>query len=387
MSVVENVRVIDSDSHVTEPPDLWTSRLPAKWLDLAPRVLPDESTNCDRWQLNGHWLTPVALYSHAGWSEASPNCPPTLAEASTGVVDPGARLKKMDEYGIYAQVLYPNLIAFETATFIDTDPEFALACTKAYNDFLTEFAHTDPNRFVPITMLPFWDLEASVAEMKRCKDLGHRGVLFGNRYERIGLPTFYEDHWEPIFSAAEELCLSINFHIGFSSKEARTAMHNDIDQGGTREHARRVSLNHIGQSQTIAEILTTGLCDRHPNLDFVSVESGFGYVPYLLESLDWHFANFQVFDEHPGTLLPSEYFRRQVYGSFWFETTTLPLLELYPDNFMFETDYPHPTGLSPGPVSNAEIPSVHIEKNLASLPSDLVRKVLNRNAARIYHLD
>jgi predicted TIM-barrel fold metal-dependent hydrolase len=293
----------------------------------------------------------------------------------------------MDEYGVWAQVLYPNLITFETNVFIKIDPEFATACTVAYNDFLAEFVATDPSRFIGIAMVPFWDLEAAVAELERCRALGHRGVLFGNRYERIGLPTFYERHWDPILSAAEDLDLSVNFHIGFASSEIGAAMHQETRMGNSREHARSTTLGMIGQSQTIAEIVTTGLCDRHPRLKFVSVESGFGYVPYLLESLDWHFQNFDVFSEFPGTLLPSEYFRRQVFGTFWFETSTLGMLEVYPDNFMFETDYPHPTSLSPGPASNASNPAEHIRRHLSGFPDQLIRKVLHENASRLYHLD
>ena len=85
-------------------------------------------------------------------------------------------------------------------------------------------------------------------------------------------------------------------------------------------------------------------------------------------------------------MLPSEYFRRQCYGSFWFERGTLPLLEEYPDNFMFETDYPHPTSMSPGPASPAEVPSVHIEKAFANVPPEVARKALHDNAAAVYHV-
>ena len=85
-------------------------------------------------------------------------------------------------------------------------------------------------------------------------------------------------------------------------------------------------------------------------------------------------------------LLPSEYFLRQCYGSFWFERTTLPLLEAYPNNFMFETDYPHPTSMSPGPASPAELPREHIEKAFAHVPPDIARKALHGNAAAVYHL-
>ncbi len=86
--------------------------------------------------------------------------------------------------------------------------------------------------------------------------------------------------------------------------------------------------------------------------------------------------------------LPSHYIMRQVHGTFWFEAKTIQsMLHLMPENVMFETDYPHPTSLSPGPASVAESPRVMLEKSLAGLPEHLVRKALFENAARVYHLD
>jgi len=134
----------------------------------------------------------------------------------------------------------------------------------------------------------------------------------------------------------------------------------------------------------LSHLLTSGLCDRFPNLWFVSVESGMGYVPYLIDSLDWHWRGHGAHLRHE--LLPSEYFRRQCAGTFWFETSTLDLLELYPDNFMFETDFPHPTSLSPGPASPAEVPRDHVKRHLAHINVNVLRKVLYENAARIYGL-
>jgi predicted TIM-barrel fold metal-dependent hydrolase len=140
-------------------------------------------------------------------------------------------------------------------------------------------------------------------------------------------------------------------------------------------------------SETISHIVTSDLCHRFPRLKLVSVESGFGYVPYLMNSLDWHWKNYGCPKEYPDALLPSEYFHRQVYGTFWFETETLPLLELYADNMMFETDYPHPTSMSPGPYSAADLPSSHVEKHFGVLTPDTRRKVLHDNAAALYHVD
>jgi predicted TIM-barrel fold metal-dependent hydrolase len=141
----------------------------------------------------------------------------------------------------------------------------------------------------------------------------------------------------------------------------------------------------MGNGDSIAAIVTSGLCDRFPRLKFVSVESGFGYITYLMESLDWHWKGYGAHLKSP--MLPSEYFRRQCYGCFWFERATLPLLSTYPDNFMFETDYPHPTSMSPGPASPAQLPKDHIAEAFADVPAELAHKALHDNAAAVYHLD
>lgn len=147
------------------------------------------------------------------------------------------------------------------------------------------------------------------------------------------------------------------------------------------------ALMYVGNANTIADIILTGVCDRFPRLKFVSVESGASWLPFLVESLDWQWLNSGAKEAYSDRLMPSEYFRRQVFGSFWFERDLLrPSIELYPNNLMFETDYPHPTSLSPGPASYADNPRSVIESQLRGLPHETISKVLHDTAAEIYHL-
>jgi predicted TIM-barrel fold metal-dependent hydrolase len=180
--------------------------------------------------------------------------------------------------------------------------------------------------------------------------------------------------------------LSVNFHVGFSASQSgaaanMTTMLQHFDAGAA---ARGTAIGLMSNADTIASVVTSGICDRFPRVKFVSVESGFGFIPYLMESLDWHWKGYGA--HRTSEMLPSEYFRRQCYGCFWFERSTLPLLEHYPDNFMFETDYPHPTSMSPGPASPAQIPSQHVAEAFAGLRPDIARKALHDNAAAVYGL-
>ncbi len=159
---------------------------------------------------------------------------------------------------------------------------------------------------------------------------------------------------------------------------------------GTKANfSRGGSLALLDNQNCLANLLFGGVCARFPKLDFVSVESGVGWLLFALESFDWQWQNNGVRTEHPEyDLLPSEYFRRQIYGCFWFETDGVSkALEVYPANLLYETDFPHPTSMSPGPQSIAEHPRDYAERVLSGLPEDTIAKVLHDNAARIYQLD
>ncbi len=122
----------------------------------------------------------------------------------------------------------------------------------------------------------------------------------------------------------------------------------------------------------------------------MSVESGIGWIPFALAALDWQWQNCGVAKEHPEyDLLPSEYFRRQIYGCFWFErdTALAAIEQLGADNVLYETDFPHPTSMSPGPASIAERPTTTSARCSPTSTGADVRKILHDNAARIYHLD
>jgi predicted TIM-barrel fold metal-dependent hydrolase len=136
----------------------------------------------------------------------------------------------------------------------------------------------------------------------------------------------------------------------------------------------------LDNGKQIVDLLFSGVLPRHPGLRVVSVESGIGFLPFVLEAADYCFGYSQVRRERPEyTLLPSEYFRRQVYGCYFFEEVAPQRLidKIGADNILFETDYPHPVCLF-GNVREK------IEASLAGQPVEVRRKLLFDNAARLY---
>jgi predicted TIM-barrel fold metal-dependent hydrolase len=393
LDVLDRIHVHDVDTHVMEPRDVWTSRISSKWGDLVPHVVRDEATGLEAWMIGDKMVCLVAQFSVAGWSEFWPSKPRNYEQAPAGAWQPEARLRWMDEQGVYSQILYPNLLAFYPNTFLTLDPELRLDCVRAYNDFQSEFCSTDPDRLIPLASLPWWDVEASVVELERCQAMGHKGVNLPWQFDKVGLPPLRDSHWEPLLKTSEEMGLSVNFHTAFNSGDENTrGIEQQVEaltsgrKVDSLVFAKVTSSSFMGNMNCIAELTFGRICHNYPTLKFVSVESGVGFVPYLLDHMDWQFQNTACFHDHPEMLLPSEYFRRQIYGSFWFERHLERFVDLYPDNFMFESDYPHPTSLSPGENTHAKGPRDTIVANLSGLSEELLVKVLQDNAANVYGL-
>jgi predicted TIM-barrel fold metal-dependent hydrolase len=379
----DRYRVIDVDSHVSEPADVWTSRVPAKWRDAAPRIKKDPTSGKEVWWIGGEPTLPVGMTAIAGFDGTLPDCPDTMEDVPPGAHLAEERLAYLDREGIYAQVLYPNVGGFGSGAFLKLkDPELMLACVRAYNDFIVEWASVDPDRLLPIMATPFWDVKASVAEIERCAQQGVRGVLFGSQPQAFGEPELASPHWDPVFAAAQAARLPISFHIGSGEWDISGAA-----VIGYRAHLARVAANaFIDNEKCLADIIFGGVCHRFPDLEFVSVESGVGWLTFALEAFDWQWKNGGMRKEHPEyDLLPSEYFRRQIYGCFWFEESGLEkALALYPDNLLYETDYPHPTSMSVGPQSVARHPRDYATSVLAGVPEQTVERVLHGTAAELY---
>jgi uncharacterized protein len=395
ITILDDIQVIDTDTHVTEPADLWTSRISTqKWGDKVPHVKWDAKSQEEFWYFGGERVMSTASPAMAFWHEFPPGHPHSLADAHPTTTDVAQRVALMDDYGIHAHVLYPNIAGFGTGRFLTVrEPELMLECVRAYNDFLIEeYSDAHDGRFVAVAAVPFWDVEASVKEIQRAAEIGHKGIMMGSQPDDWGQPFLTDRHWDPIWAAAQDLDLSINFHIasGDFSKQFAAPPSPTNDFGGSASYASMGVQLFVGNAGALAKIIYGGICHRFPRLNFVSVESGIGWLPFALEAMDWQWKNCGVAQEHPEyDLLPSEYFRRQIYGCFWFENATakFALDFLGDDHIFYETDFPHPTCMAPGPATTAVRPQEYIEHALGDLPEATLRRILHDNAARVYHLD
>jgi predicted TIM-barrel fold metal-dependent hydrolase len=384
VSLYERQRILDVDTHLTEPPDVWTARLSRKWgEDAVPHI--ERRDGVDAWYANGTRIGSPGPSSLAGFDGVVPDGPKTFDDIDPSMFEAGPRLKFMDEHGIDAHVLYPNVGGFGAQLFRRIgEPELVDACLRAYNDFLVDFASADPDRLLPVMSTPFWDIDFAVAEIERNAAKGHRAINFCNQPDTHGEPPLASTHWDPIWAAAQDAGLPISFHIG--GGDIGALMQDPAGMGFQANFGKVSSLIMVDNMRCVADLIFGGICHRFPDVKFVSVESGVGWIPGVLETFDWQWKGGGIADEHPEyDLLPSEYFRRQIYGCFWFERdSATSTIERYPDNILYETDYPHPTCQHPGPRSPGQDPRDYIASALGALPESTLRKVLFDNAAALY---
>lgn len=388
--------IIDADSHVTEVADVWTSRMSRKWGDMVPHVRLDD-TGRESWFVGAK---NVGLVASSSYMRLDPETGERRRENPSGEYfsgqgyselhpssyDANERLKVMDEFNISAAVLYPNLnlVVSDLHEELD-DPEFKVEIIRAYNDWMVEWASADRNRLIPMALVPYFDAEEAGKEVYRCKQLGHRGLVMTGVPTAHGRPPMADRSWDPLWAAAEETGLSISFHVG--ANPAWLAKHVNAErlqaEGAAAMGARSVTAALLDNTFSLNDLLMSGVLPRFPELKFVIVETGVGWVNFCLESADYHFDRFDVRDQHPEfEELPSFYSRRQVYTTYWFEKMEPFYLErLGANRIMFETDYPHSTSLNREDVEWA------VNEGLGGIAPEAREQILWRNAAELYGVD
>jgi predicted TIM-barrel fold metal-dependent hydrolase len=382
-------RVISSDDHVTEPPDIFERRLPARLRTLAPRV-QRQTNGEDVWVSDGRIIARTGIHSarklKVPFDKRDLPGTPLLNYDSCerGIWEPYARLKDYDANGVDAGVLFPDFLPGFTGNpfwSLDHDPELRIECLKAWNDWEVEdFCAVSPHRLISQCLLPVWDVRESVKELVRCAKKGHKGVTIGGVLDIFGYPTFFEPHWDPIWEAAQELDIVISFHQQSAQLDRRKWTEED------RQRLRGLSLAqvvwHVCTTQVpLIDILFSGVLERFPRLKIFIGEGGVGWIPYVLTQADFFWERNRASVKPDLSMPPSEYWRRQVFAGFWYERIDEYILEqLGEDNILWEDDYPHQLSDSPNSGKN-------IELSLARVADQKVRhKILAGNAVKLFNL-
>lgn len=362
------VLIVDADGHVTEPPRLWKDYVEEKYRPSAPRpVLDEHGTYCF---LVGDTLV-ARMASRLGSQLQEKPDSERPVKLQRGGWDPEARLVDMDREGIDIAVIYPSVSFFFPEV---PDTQLHIALCRAYNNWLSDYCKTAPERLIGISLLPLNDVAASIAELERCSgELGFRGAFFRpNPYN--GRPIQHPAY-EPFWTCAESLGVPITVHEGLS--DAMPTLGRDRSESPVLQHL----MSHpFEQMAACGGLILGGVLERHPNLRFVFLESGCGWLPYWIERMDGHFDNWGRHLQGV-KLKPSEYFRRQCFISMDpdDEIAVYVLEKLGDDCMVWASDYPHPDH----PIEGCVQETLHI---LSKAGESATRKVLGTNALRLYDM-
>ncbi len=355
--------LVDVDAHVVESPDLWSSRLPARYRDVGPRLVhapagevalvdgkyverPGTEGPDVAWWLYEETATQLKRYIAAAGVPADEVTMDgiTYADTRPGCWQPAERLNDMDLNGVQAQMCFPNYVRFCGQMFLwGQDKELSRLCVEAYNDWMVEeWCGSSRGRLIPLCLVPLWDVDLAVAEVRRNAARGVRAVAFSELPSYLGLPSLHSGYWDPFFAACQETRTVVSMHIGSGTKTPQTSADAPGAVGATIIFGNSVA--------SLTDFLFSGVLHRFGDLKLLYAEAQIGWIPYLLERAD------DVWETHRGWSHgqdncpepPSTYYFRQVYSCFFKDSVGVELLDkVGEDNVLFETDYPHQDGTWP----------------------------------------
>lgn len=361
--------LISADSHLVEPPDLFTSRVPTGLRDRAPRTEMSPRPGLD----GEYWIVPestnaeprpAASFFSAGktWAEMQEAIKTGFSSAPDFVSDPAARLQAQDRDGISAEVMYASV---GLALFRVEDDVLRQACFQAFNDWAAEYCGYDQKRLVGCAMIDVDDVQSGASEIERIAKKDLRAAMIS------GMPlgrTYDSPDYDPLWAAAQECEVPLTLHVHTNRKQTHAA--------GIIENVTH-AINDVRES--LAYILFGGVFDRFPRLKIILAEVDVSWIPHFLYRTD-RWAKKTAQGGHLKRL-PSDYMRENVWATFLDEGTTIPFTaELYgSDRLLWATDFPHFNSAYP---KSAEFAA----KSLEALSPDTQQMIAAGNASDLYAL-
>ena len=373
---LDDLILVSVDDHVIEPPHMFEGRVPARFVEVAPRLgRRDDGTMA--WLYDGKELPNIALNAVAGRPKEELGYEPTtFEELRPGCYDIHDRVKDMDANGVLGSMSFPTFVRFCGQLFMHTkDREQAKAMVEAYNDWhLDEWAGTYPGRFIPLAIPMLWDAEATAAEVRRMAAKGCHALTFSASTYALGLPSIHDEYWDPVWKACVDEGTVICMHLGSSSTQPVTSPDAPVEVLHT--------LSPIGLFSTAADLMWSPLFKKYPDIRVALSEGGIGWIPYFLERIDDIYSYTRHFTGTDlGGRLPSEIFNEHVIVCFIKDPVGVEMRHhMNIDNITWECDYPHSTTTWP------QAPE-EVMKYFDGVPDDEIDKITHLNAMRHFRYE
>lgn len=388
MPLQDHMQIVSVDDHLIEHPRVFSERLPEKYRENGPQIVEIEGGH-QVWRYDGNIFPYIGLNAVAGKEPKDYGLEPVRYDQMIpGCYDPKARVQDMDVDGVQAACCYPSFPGFAGGSLAKAgDKELARLCVAAWNDFnLEEWYAFAPDRFIPLAMVPYWNVDETVTEIRRVAAAGAKGITFPESPVPLGLPSFHSDHWEPLWNALEETNLPISLHFGSSGFVPSFGLAGQstdkLISGEMKDDAPfavAISLFATNLMWTVSDLLLSGVLQKHPGLKFVLAEGGIGWMPYIRERVDYTWERHRWYQDIDFDQRPSELMDKHFWGCFIDDQFGVAVRDLIGiDRITCEIDYPHSDSLWPNSRK-------HYTELFLDVPDDDVHKMVELNARELYN--
>jgi predicted TIM-barrel fold metal-dependent hydrolase len=372
-------KLISADSHIVEPPDLYSSRIDTRFKNRAPRMERRRTPNgreYDAWIINGMQVGTLGAVMQAGQRFEDPSQIDFLGvweDVRKGAYDPRAMLAENEEDGVWGSCLQPSQGLF---WYRIPDSELLTEICRVYNDWIADFCKADPERLKGIAMLNVDDVEVGVRELERVKKLG----LVGAFIPVSPLPErpYRDPVYDPLWATAQDLSMPLLLHIA-TNRSGIPGCEFTMDVTELTGAGRSTTDHWVRYS--LSAMVFAGVFDRYPRLKVGSVEHETAWIPHWLKQMDFTYRERPVFTKGWKSregMLPSDYWRRNMFVEFMEDDLGVQLREhIGVDNMLWGSDYPHAESTWPRSRD-------FLDRIFAGTSEEERRKITSDNAAKLF---
>ncbi len=373
---MQHLLLRSADSHVIEPPDLWSSRIERKYRHRAPRLVSSETG--DWWFVDGLRTMSVTGGTEIGVRFEQPEKlrrESRFAEVVKGAYDTAARLKDMEQDGVAGEVVYPTLAL---NMWRHPDSELLTALFRCYTDWVAEFSRDSKGLVRAAAPINLDDIDEGVRSMEHAARHGAAAAMisvFPPEERWYGHPMY-----DRVWAAAQDLDLAISLHVGTNRTLPPAPMKDRTGPFLFPTPGLQVTVAHWVQV-SLADMIFSGVFQRYPALRVVSVEHDVAWAPHFLTTMDY------IYTQKPrrpewtrfkNEAIPSDFFHRNVFITFQEDTVGTRLRDVIGvENLMWGSDYPHPESTFP---RTRQV----LARVFAGVPEAEVEKIVYGNVSRVF---
>ncbi len=376
MMQMEDLVIVSVDDHIVEPPTMWDQHLSVQHQAIKPQVNKDANGK-EYWLFENRPIGNIGLNAVVGRMREEYGCEPiSFDQMRKGAWDLKSRIEDMNANGILASVNFPSVVTFDGYLLHSLqDKQDALTLVRAYNDWhIDEWCGSYPGRNIPNAIIPYWDIGATVAELKRVSAKGCHSITFSDNPAKRGCPSVHDPHWEPLWKTCAELEIVINIHIGSGNFAPHASDLSPVDAW--------ITTMPISIVNAAADWLFLQALQRYPTLKIALSEGGIGWIPYFLERADFTFDHHHLWTHSDfGGRKPSDVFREHFTCCFIEDHFGLANLDaIGVNNVCYECDYPHSDSVWPETAAT-------LWDGVKPFSDAVIDKVSHANALALYQFD